>query len=52
MDEDQYPAEAPSEGGNNTDEGEATYEFEGFDVQVNERIALTPTATARGIGHG
>lgn len=52
MDEDQDPAEAPSESGNATAEGEAAYEFEGFDVQVNERIALTPTTAARGNGHG
>lgn len=52
MDKDQDPAEAPSESGGDTTEGEAIYEFEGFDVQVNERIALTPAAAARGVGHG
>lgn len=39
--------------GTSAPEPETTYEFEGFDVQVNERIALTPaTARANGLAHG
>lgn len=38
------------ETGTASEQGEATYEFEGFDVQVNERIALTPATGAPGNG--
>lgn len=53
MDDEDDTAEAANANAAAAPEGEAAYEFEGFDIQVNERIALTPAA-ARGTGsrHG
>jgi hypothetical protein len=48
MDDEDSASEATQEAKERqTDEGDAEYSFEGFKIEFNDRIALTPPPTAR-----
>lgn len=49
-DEETVASADEAEAGEDAEAGEAEYEFEGFQIEINERIALTPVTKAAGHG--
>ena len=50
MDEDDDAADTADTARGEAEPAEAEYVFEGFDIQINERIALTPVGKGPGSG--